>query len=93
MEVGAIAQMAKPVAESLQDALDALAPSVVTSAERVRPSDPMTAIKTYWKPLLPQWVAAIFIDIAPAILLVTLIAARREAEHMARSVNKKGASP
>jgi len=64
-EVAAIAQMARPVAESLQDALGTLAPSTQDSAARVRPSDPMTAIKTYWKPLLPQWLAAIFVDIAP----------------------------
>jgi len=89
-ELGAIAQMAKPVAETLQEALLALTLSATDNAERIRPADPMTAIKTYWRPLLPQWIAALFIDLAPGILLVILIAARREAEHAAKNHNREG---
>lgn len=83
--------MARPVAEAMQDALASLAPVHVDGAERVRPTDPMTAIKTYWRPLLPQWLAAIFVDFAPAILLIILIAARREADRAAKHGTDEGA--
>lgn len=79
-ELGAIAAMAKPVAEDLQAALETLRASKTATPERVRPEHALTAIRTYWKPLIFQWVAAIFIDVAPAALLVLLTAAFREVD-------------
>jgi hypothetical protein len=75
-ELDAIAQMARSVAQSLRSALGEVA---VSRADTVRPLSAMQAIRHYWWPLLPQWVAAIFTDIAPAFLLLVYLAARREA--------------
>lgn len=79
-ELAIVAGMAKAVAKSLQVALEDFPAKPKEREAPSRPEDPMTAIKTYWKPLLPQWIAAIFIDIAPALLLIVLLVGRREAE-------------
>lgn len=79
-ELAQIAAMAKPVAATLGAALDELSSRSAASAAPVRPADPASAIKLYWRELLPQWIAAVFVNFAPAILLVILLAGRREAE-------------
>lgn len=77
-ELGVIAEMAKPVATSLNAALDELRALPTIEAPRMRPQNAHEAIRTYWRPLLPEWCAALFIDLAPAALLIILIAAWRE---------------
>lgn len=77
-ELARIGEMAKPVATALETALSASEQQGKLVFEPVRPQNAMTAIKTYWRELLPQWVAALFVDFAPAILVVALLAARRE---------------
>lgn len=79
-QLGIIAEMAKPVAEALQSAATQLRAIDEPELKRVRPQDAMTAIRTKWKPLFPQWLAAVFIDIAPGALLIILITAFREVE-------------
>lgn len=79
-ELAAISAMAEPVAASLRGALEQLTDGPTVSHERVRPQPAIIAIRTKWRPLAFQWVAAIFIDLAPAALLVILIAAFREVE-------------
>lgn len=81
-ELVVIGEMAKPVAAVLQDALDNMAPVQAAASGTMRPADPMSAIRTYWWPLLPQWIAAVFVDLSAALLLVVLIAARREADEL-----------
>lgn len=78
-ELAVIAKMAAPVAAILRAALDDLDTSAVELPRRQRPEHALTAIRTYWKPLIFQWIAAVFIDVAPAALLVMLTAAYREA--------------
>lgn len=80
-QMAVIAAMAVPVAESLQEALTSLRGEASTELEPSRPEHAVTAIRTYWKPLIFQWTAAIFIDIAPACLLIILTAAFREVDH------------
>lgn len=77
-ELAVIAEMAKSVAESLQNALSQLASDIEVSAERVRPQNATIAIRSKWRELIFQWMAAIFIDLAPGALLIILIAAFRE---------------
>lgn len=80
-EVAAVAGMAKPVADSLRASLTALRGRAVPAVAALRPESPLTAIRTYWRELLPHWCAAIFIDFAPGALLFLLIAAKRQADH------------
>lgn len=84
-ELRRIAEMARSVASALDAAVDTVQLPDTVSLEPVRPQNAMTAIKTYWRPLLPQWVAALFVDFAPAILVVILLAARREVDRHALS--------
>jgi hypothetical protein len=91
-ELGLIADMAKPVAAALKTALELLQTRSKSAIHPARPADPLNAIKIYWKPLLPQWVAAFFVDLAPAILLVFLIAGRREFEAAENTANKESRS-
>ena len=79
-EVAAVAAMAKPVADSLRASLAGLRDKPRPTAETLRPESPLTAVRTYWRELLPHWCAALFIDLAPAALLFLLIAARRQAD-------------
>jgi hypothetical protein len=78
-EVAAVGELAKPVASSLRSALTNMGKDGPGLNTR-RPLDAMTAVKVYWLELLPQWIAAIFIDIAPAFLVIILVAARRESD-------------
>ncbi|MFG1342223.1 hypothetical protein [Xanthobacter autotrophicus] len=78
-EIAALSAMVQPVAQALRGALGELGSAPAAAGEPVRPADPMTAVKTYWRPLLPQWVAAVFVDVAPALLFLILLAGRREA--------------
>lgn len=80
-EVRAISEMVKPVAEALQAGLSSLATVKSEPATRKRPQGPHEAVRTYWRALLPEWAAALFIDLAPAILLIILISAWREHDH------------
>jgi len=84
-ELVAISEMSKPVAASLQDALGKLAPADRAATGLARPLDAMTAVRHYWQQLLPAWIAAIFVDTCPALLLIILIAARREAKRHDRN--------
>lgn len=43
-----------------------------------RPANAMDAIKTYWKPLLPQWLAALFLSLSQALLIALALVVRRE---------------
>lgn len=80
-ELAVISQMAKPVASALQTALKELEPrEEISSAKSVRPLDAMAAIHAKWRELLPQWMAALFVDIGPSALLIMLIAGFRESE-------------
>lgn len=89
-ELAVIAGMAKTVAGSLRTSLDELKIVNPSAFKPVRPESSATAIYTYWKPLWPQWVAAIFVDIAPALLLAFLLAGRREAEQLRRKSRNHG---
>jgi hypothetical protein len=79
-ELAMIAEMARPVGMSLQSALAELRGLPTVDRVRQRPLSDMDAIIVYWKPLLPQWLAALFIDLAPAALLLILICTYREVE-------------
>lgn len=91
VELARIGEMAKPVADALENALGpAKRQAGEIIIEPIRPQNAMTAIKTYWRELLPQWVAALFVDFAPAILVATLLAARSELDRLsAPKPNKK----
>lgn len=89
-QLAQIAEQSRSVAQTLQQALGELPAAPTARAERVRPADAMTAIRTYWRPLLPQWLAALFVDLAPALLLFILLAARREAEAAERHNPREG---
>lgn len=78
-EVAAVGELAKPVASSLQSVLTSMGDDRPGLSTR-RPLDAMTAVKVYWLDFLQQWIAAVFIDIAPAFLAVILVAARRESD-------------
>lgn len=89
-ELAIIGEMAKPIAEALRGALagqkvDTTPPGVM------RPRGAMEAIRVYWRDLLPQWVASIFLDLSPALLLVLLLAGRREVVALQQDA-KKGTS-
>jgi hypothetical protein len=84
-ELAMIAEMSRPVAQSLRAALEELDDVASVQAERLRPMSEMDAIRHYWRPLLPQWLAALFIDFAPAALLIILICAYREVEEADRA--------
>jgi hypothetical protein len=92
-ELSVVASMAKTVAGSLRSSLSELKPLDPDTLKPARAEHSATAIYTYWKPLWPQWVAAIFVDIAPALLLVFLLAGRREAEHLRRKSRNQGDRP
>jgi hypothetical protein len=77
-EIAAVAAMAKPVADNLRASLSELRGRAAPPVATLRPESPLTAIRTYWRELLPHWCAALFIDFAPAALLFLLIAARRQ---------------
>ena len=77
-EVNAVAAKVAPVAATLRTALGDLTEDIAHPLPR--PEDQMTAIFTYWRPLVTNWTAALFIGIAPAGLLVILIAGYRETE-------------
>lgn len=79
-EIAEIAAMAAPLAEGLETSLRKLTEDAAPKVKRVRPQSALMAIRTKWKELFPQWLAAFFVNIAPAALLVILIAAYREAE-------------
>lgn len=79
-EVNAIAARIAPVTATLRNALDELGDQRDITGALPRPEDPMTAIFTYWQPLMTNWTAALFIGVAPAGLLIILVAAFREVE-------------
>jgi len=79
-ELVLIAEMARPVAKALQDALETLSDVETPEFKRVRPKNATEAIRTKWRELIFQWMAALFVALAPAILLILLIAAFREVD-------------
>ncbi|MDZ4368876.1 MAG: hypothetical protein U0987_17915, partial [Afipia sp.] len=87
--IAQIAAMTKPIAAALHEALDSLQPPAMAAVEPVRPQNASEAIRTYWRKLLPEWIAAILVTLAgPLCLLLMQIAARREAESL--GVNDDG---
>lgn len=83
--VAQVAAMAKPVATALSEGLAGLGKSAsAPAATPPRPLRAHDAIWVYWRSLLPQVVAATLTSFAPLLLLVMLLAARREAEHLNR---------
>ncbi|KFL29535.1 hypothetical protein JP75_20405 [Devosia riboflavina] len=89
-ELRVIAEMVKPVADSLRHALANLDGEAV-AARPARPLDALEAIRAYWVALLPQWIASIFLDLSPLALLVIQLAGRREVEHL-NNDHREGAS-
>ena len=83
-ELADIAATAKPVAEGLETALAKITAIETPQTKRVRPQSALMAIRTKWNELFSQWLAAFFVNLAPAALLIILIAAFREAEHRKR---------
>lgn len=79
-ELQAIGEMATPVAMALREALVKMPSMNASVTDRIRPMSTGQAIRFYWRDLLPQWVAAMFIDFAPGMLLIILIAAYRETD-------------
>jgi len=79
-EIAEIAAMAAPVAEGLEKGLSELTAISPPESKRVRPQSALMAIRSKWNELFSQWLAAFFVNIAPAALLVILIAGYREAE-------------
>lgn len=89
-ELRVIAEMVKPVANSLRQALASLDGEGV-AARPARPLDALEAIRAYWVALLPQWIASIFLDLSPLALLAIQLAGRREVEHL-NNDQREGAS-
>lgn len=79
-ELGVIAEMARPVADSFRAALAELDAVPEGSFAGVRPEGALDAIYTYWRPLLPHWLAAHFVDVGPFLLLIISLCVSREAE-------------
>ncbi len=77
-QLAIIADMAKPVAASLRDALRQSQGAAMPARDKVRPLTPHDAIFAYWRQLVPQWSAAAFIEFAPGALLIIMIAAYRQ---------------
>lgn len=77
-QIAVIAEMAGPVADILLNALGQLESDEAVAIEAIRPENAILAIRTHWRPLIFQWTAALFVDVAPAALLVILISAFRE---------------
>ena len=82
-ELADIAAMASPVASGLEQGLAQLSAINAPDIKRVRPQSAMSAIRSKWRELFPNWMAAFFVNLAPAALLVILIAGYREAERRA----------
>ncbi|MEM6945456.1 MAG: hypothetical protein AAF565_17065, partial [Pseudomonadota bacterium] len=92
-QLGVIAEMTKPVAEDLQAALTELSSVPEISAARVRPEPAIVAIRTKWRPLFFNWLAAAFINLAPALLLIILIAAFAEIDAQRRDDHQAPDTP
>lgn len=88
-ELAMIAEMAHPVAKALRGALEGLSAVETPPVKRVRPQNAMQAILTKWRELIFQWLAAFFVDLAPAALLIILIAAFREVDHQNEQEKEK----
>lgn len=77
-QLAELAGMAKAAAR----ALSAFSSETTSSAPGFeacpRPANAMDAIKTYWKPLLPQWLAALFLSLSQALLIALAVVVRRE---------------
>lgn len=87
-QLALIADMAKPVAVSLQKALDSLSAKDRADIPTIRPENPTQAIRTKWRELIFQWLAALFVDLAPGALLIILIAAFREVDVQSKNTDK-----
>lgn len=81
-QIALIAEMARPVVAALTEGLDALNAAPRAALKSMRPEAPMQAIKTYWRELISQWALATALTLSPGLLLLILIAARREAESL-----------
>lgn len=79
-EVERINAAAKPVAQSLRAALDDLTASKPAMAHALRPLRAEEAIYAYWTQLISNWSAAIAVDLCPGLILLIVIAGRRESE-------------
>jgi len=77
-ELAEIAATARTTASALASVSADLTTSETEAEPCPRPANAMNAIKTYWKPLLPQWVAALFLNLSQALLIVAGMIVRRE---------------
>lgn len=79
--IAQIGAMTRPISASLRDALGSLQQTATAPVRAVRPQNASEAIWTYWRRLIPEWLAAILVTLGgPLCLLLIQIAARREAE-------------
>lgn len=92
-ELAEIAAMAAPIAKGLETGLDELTSIIAVGRKSVRPLSALMAIRTKWNELFSQWLAAFFVNLAPAALLIILIGGYREAERRAQehaeTINKQ----
>lgn len=92
-ELAEIAAMAAPIAKGLETGLDELTSIVAVERKSVRPLSALMAIRTKRNELFSQWLAAFFVNLAPAALLIILIGGYREAERRAEehteTINKQ----
>lgn len=81
--IAQIAAMTRPISAGLRDALGSLQQTATAHVKAVRPQNASEAIWTYWRRLIPEWLAAILVTLGgPLCLLLIQIAARREAESL-----------
>ncbi|MFA5952587.1 MAG: hypothetical protein WC807_20170 [Hyphomicrobium sp.] len=88
--IAQIAAMTRPIAAGLRDALGSLQQAQAAPVKAVRPQNASEAIWTYWRRLIPEWLAAILVTLGgPLCLLLIQIAARREAESLSSNEGEK----
>lgn len=82
-ELQRIAGMVKPVAEALRVALAEIPVAGPLTGRPPRPIEASIAVREFWVELLPSWISAAMISFGPGLLVVMLVAARREADSLA----------
>lgn len=87
-EIEIIRKTLGPVAEALRATVREISGTAIEPPPRVRPIDPMTATRVFWRELITFWIASGFVDIAPALLLLILIAAQRQVD-AEKTTNKR----
>lgn len=88
--IAQIAAITRPISAGLREALGTLQQTPTAPAKAVRPQNASEAIWTYWRRLIPEWLAAILVTLGgPLCLLLIQIAARREAESLPANEGEK----